>query len=478
MGLLLGQKSGSSMGQGLGRLWKMGKVHFDDLWSERVNFDNLRSAFRDQGCKCVYVKPLAANDNSKNQIFVGNDLSEVSSIPTGDFELVLGTSEKRRSSGSIVRASIDLQWISEGCVQKALEAKLIFYPQYPEVRLSGILRGSSLAPSELLNPKKRGREPGRLLLLGVNKKSQSVFAVVLSAEAIATAAVKSSLGETRDGIFSIWNLDPSRETASQSKLLNELQRIHEMGWIDGQRLSRDGLIPYQASNGGGYTLEAQLGIYPNGFSAPDFLGWEVKQHGVKNFNRPSASRVTLFTPEPDSGVYVEDGLEKFLRSWGKARAGSARLDFTGKHSFGIRSTRTGLLLAVNGFSRGDKTFDAAGGIELIATNTEVAARWSFEKLLKHWKRKHSNAVYVPSITRTVTCNSKTTRQYMYGAHVHLGKETTFQKFLDSLLGGDLFYDPGIHMTPGVETKKRNQFRLSSRLLSDLYENYSEVDVYS
>jgi hypothetical protein len=133
-------------------------------------------------------------------------------------------------------------------------------------------------------------------------------------------------------------------------------------------------------------------------------------------------------------------------------------------------------MKVNGFSSGDKTFDASGGIELVSVDERVAASWSFEKLLQHWKRKHSNAVYVPSVSRYVTHKSETIRQYMYGANVHLGVDTTFVKFLDSLLNRELFYDPGIHMTPGVETKKRNQFRVSSRNLSSLYENFSEVDV--
>ena len=454
----------------------MKKAHSDELWSERVSFDNLRLVFQDNGCSRVYVKTLAPNDNSKNQIFVGNDLSEVASIPTGEIELVRGTSLKKVASGSIIRASVDLQWISEGNAQRALNAKLIFYPQYPEVRFSGFLRGTSIAPSELLDPAKRGREPGRLLLLGVNENLRSVFAVVLSSEATATVAVRSSLGNSRDGIFSIWNLEPASKEMFHSVLLNELWRIHEMGWIDGQRLSREGLIPYRAQNGGGYTLEAELGIFPNGYSAPDFLGWEVKQHAVGTFSRPRAGNITLFTPEPDSGVYIEDGLKVFLREWGKPRAGSTRLDFAGKHSFGIRSSRTGLEMRVDGFSMGDKTFDASGGIELIAADERVAASWSFEKLLQHWKRKHSNAVYVPSISRYVTHKSETIRQYMYGANVHLGVDTTFVKFLDSLLNCELFYDPGIHMTPGAETKKRNQFRVSSRNLSSLYENFSEVDV--
>ncbi len=40
-------------------------------------------------------------------------------------------------------------------------------------------------------------------------------------------------------------------------------------------IKSDGSItPYLARNGGGYTLEAELGILPNSYSEPDLLGWE------------------------------------------------------------------------------------------------------------------------------------------------------------------------------------------------------------
>jgi hypothetical protein len=45
----------------------------------------------------------------------------------------------------------------------------------------------------------------------------------------------------------------------------------------------------EAPNCGGYTLEAELGITPNGYSEPDFLGWEVKQFGVANFARVNSA---------------------------------------------------------------------------------------------------------------------------------------------------------------------------------------------
>ena len=101
-------------------------------------------------------------------------------------------------------------------------------------------------------------------------------------------------------------------------------------------MSRAGVPePYSARNGGGYTLEAELGILPNGYAEPDFMGWEVKQYGVRDFERYTAkSPVTLMTPEPTGGVYRDGGLEVFLRRFGYPdKAGNAgRINFGGVYA--------------------------------------------------------------------------------------------------------------------------------------------------
>ena len=72
-----------------------------------------------------------------------------------------------------------------------------------------------------------------------------------------------------------------------------LALIATKGWIDSKRLDRDGrILPCNAPNCGGLTLEAELGIRPNSVSGPDFLGWEVKQHGVTSFARPAVGVLT------------------------------------------------------------------------------------------------------------------------------------------------------------------------------------------
>lgn len=64
-------------------------------------------------------------------------------------------------------------------------------------------------------------------------------------------------------------------------------------------------------------LEAELGIAPNGYAEPDFMGWEVKQYSVRDFVhfRPK-SPVTLMTPEPTGGIYQNEGVAEFLKRLG------------------------------------------------------------------------------------------------------------------------------------------------------------------
>ena len=52
-----------------------------------------------------------------------------------------------------IKAAVSLSWLGDnGQLVPAPGAQLILYPAYPEVRLSGFLRGCSVAPSEAMRP--------------------------------------------------------------------------------------------------------------------------------------------------------------------------------------------------------------------------------------------------------------------------------------------------------------------------------------
>lgn len=442
-------------------------------WLRDASLGVIERSLVSRGCDQVIVKALAPNDNTKNQIYLGPDLASVSRIPSGDVVERPATSRKPGAGAPIYGLPVRFAWLtSEGHVP-APDAKLIYYPQYPEVRLSGLLRGCSGGPNALLDPGRRGREPGRLLLLGIAGATGSVYALVVPADAPAANELRAK-DLTPYGALSIWELtDDAAAGPPRESLLKELCRVHREGWLSGRKLTAAGPIPYTAPNAGGFTLEAELGITPNGIAAPDFLGWEVKQHDVGRLDQIRHHAVTLMTPEPNRGVYADEGAVEFVRRWGHTSDRSPdRHDFSGIHRVGERHPRTGLSLTI-----------ADDEIALIAADDTVAASWTFPKMLEHWKRKHAAAVFVPSEKRRLgPPDGVATTEYRYGADVLLGEGTTFQHLLGALGEGTVYYDPGIHIDRQANgswrAKKRSQFRVNARYVGELYETSAAVGVCS
>ncbi len=218
-----------------------------------------------------------------------------------------------------------------------------------------------------------------------------------------------------------------------------------------------------ARNGGGYTLEAELGISPNGYAEPDFLGWEIKQYGVRDFeNYRAKSPVTLMTPEPTGGYYREQGVEAFLHKYGYAdKSGKPdRINFGGIYSTqrGFHAD-TGLALRLVGFDvDSGKITDLNGSICLVDQDGNIAASWGFAGVMNHWNRKHAKAAYVPSMMQFPP------PEYHYGPQVQLCEETDVLLLLAAFAAGDAYYDPGIKMegmnAGKPKTKRRSQFRIN------------------
>jgi hypothetical protein len=478
-------------------------------WAGTLHLQEVEQILESFGCDAAFVKGLAPNDNSKNQIYVGADLTQLSELPSGEIEEVVGTSRKPGNPGRLIyRAPVALRWATSQGVLPAPEAKVIYYPQYPEVRLSGFLRGAIGGPNSLLDPDRRGREPGRALILGRRGPTGELIGVLLPAEAPANQEL-SRIELTPYAAFLRWvpekgswvrplNSTPAGRVLTvasriqppdrvpivssgapvqaRAQLLRELCRVHRSEWIPSCKLTQGGPVPYSGQNGGGLTLEAQLGILPNGSAEPDFLGWEVKQHTVGSFAQPRSATITLMTPEPDGGVYFEDGVKTFVERWGYFRDGvTNRKDFGGVHRVGEVQQRTRLQLLLEGYDPAVGKPAPKGRLVLRDSTGVEAAVWTFAKLLTHWKNKHSSAVYVPSEKRAGPDGD----EYRFGMTVTLGEGTSFPLLLDALAAGVVKYDPGIHIDLRPDgswsSKKRNQLRISSRQLGLLYTSATSVE---
>ena len=433
-----------------------------------MNLSNLKSIFANYGCTEIYVKSLAANDNSKNQVYFGGNFEIINILPISSIETFEAGDWKRER----FKAKLNFAWLNnEGQKSIAPNAQLILYPKYPEVRFSGFLLGCKNAPSKLMS----NRTAKRLLFVSVDA-SGNILGFVAAPESEIANEIEQERGLRKNGVFQVIEL--KQATNNRNILLSELCRIHNSGWIDSKRLNSDrSILPCKSSNCGGYTLEAELGITPNGYSEPDFMGWEIKQFGVKRFDKIDSSVITLMTPEPTGGLYKTKGTDFFIREYGYIdKLGRPdRMNFGGVHKIGEVHKTTNLKMKLLGFDvKSGKIRNSNGRIALLDKKENETASWSFASMLLHWNRKHNKACYVPSIS-----DKSENRKYMYGNNVILGTGTDFQLFLSEMAKGNIYYDPGIkleNMSTTPKIKKRSQFRIKSKHLPNLYKKNELFDL--
>ncbi|MET1410736.1 MvaI/BcnI family restriction endonuclease [Roseibium sp. HPY-6] len=428
--------------------------------------------FQEHGAIRFYAKKLAPNDNSKNQVYLGSDFSALNIIPHQgvytDADDVAGSKRDR------AKAAVSFAWVNENGRFEAPNAQLILYPDYPEVRMSGFLKGCKEAPGDIM----RVRDTGRVLFLGISPSGHVIGHAVGPDHSLAREIhERKDLHQT--GVFLELLAEPEAGD-TRERLLETLTRIYRKHWIPSQKLGADGFShPYRARNGGGYTLEAELGISPNGYAEPDFLGWEIKQYGVSDFKsfRPK-SPVTLMTPGPTGGFYRESGVTGFMRRYAYAdKSGrSDRYNFGGVYACdrGYHA-ETGLQLRMIGYDVDtSKITDMTGGIALQDRNGEVAALWQFTGIIDHWNRKHAQAAYVPSLFRTPP------PEYHYGPRILLCERTDLTLFLKAIADGAVYYDPAIKIedastdTPAI--KRRSQFRIRHDQLTRMYHQSEIVEL--
>jgi len=427
---------------------------------------SLLCRFSELGAVRAFCKPLAENDNSKQQIYLGGNFDVVQMFP---FDVVDATSKGKDST---YKAKLNFVWVSDYKTERATGAQLILYPQYPEVRLSGFLRGCKCAPNELLQPVPAAQRrfnngpDGRILFFGITHDGQTL-AYLAPAESNLAQEFRRRQADNaflKESVF--FNL-PLLGRDSKIILLEKLTEIRNGGWQPSVSLKKGGiLVPHKGSNGGGYTLEALLGIIRNSKSEPDFMGWEIKAY--------SRDRITLITPEPDGGMYGEEGVKVFVRKYGKP-SGIDTLYFTGTHRADCRNEKTGLTLVVRGFNASRKIIeDVEGGVELLNDEGHCEAAWSFTHLLIKWNKKHAQAAYIPYESEKVVAPA-----YRYFSPALLGEGTDFTRYLAALCSGKVIFDPGSKVmnasTEKSTVKARSQFRMSVRHLAELYQKFGQAN---
>lgn len=454
-----------------------------DKWLSTIELDTVFRMMRDNGATEILYKILPQNANSKNQIRLARDFSRLGKIPKGEIQRFESTSKKNGGAEGVFRAPVDFQWLDqEGKPHLAPDAQLIDYPQYPEVRLSSILVGCPAAPSTLWSIDKRGKEPGRILVMGLGH-GETVFGLTLPPESPAAKEIIASgpheaYSEDGTGVLYMLPMPGASGESAFHELMRRLCEIHQRKFVRSYRLDKDGnTVPCNSDNCVGHALEWLFGIKPNGYAEPDFRGWELKARKVPNIERPGASTITLFTPEPTGGVYAKEDLATFLKAYGypDKKGRPDRINFGGTYRAGKAAhADTKVRMVLDGFNPDTGKYDTNGAIRILDPHDKEAMVWPFEGLMKHWSRKHAHAAYVPSMSRR-----NPELEYWYGVHILIGEGATFGRFLRAVHDGKIYYDPGIKiegaLTAKPQTKKRSQFRIRSRDLSLIYEKVGVVN---
>ncbi|NEG69931.1 MvaI/BcnI family restriction endonuclease [Bifidobacterium choloepi] len=459
----------------------------DAEWYDTATINQVHELLTNAGAESIWVKRLVRNNNSKQQVYLGGDPSDLSFFPLGKPSLTPGKSKKKTAGGDVIQIPVNWSWVTPEGEASAPKTKLCFYPQYPEVRLSGFLQGCRTAPNALMSNTQRGHEEDRCLFLGIVHDKQHepdhVVALVTGADAPASQYVLAMENFTGGRLCPV-NYEAMTRDDEFSTLEIALKSI-VMRQLTPWRLNTDGSLerPYTAPNAPGLTLEAELGVGENAIPGPDFDIWELKAVKQTALDKRQNHRVTLFTPQPDRGWVKEHSLTEFVLKFGHVN----RRDENGEplsYYFTAGDFRrpdedkpnAKLILKLTGF-KDARHFDAAGEIGLFTPDTnELIAGWSYMKLLEHWQRKHNRAAYVPYV-RT---DSDEGTHITYGPLVTLGISTSFGLFLQAFNDGKIVFDPGHKISRTADGKwkphARSQFRINLSDIAAIYQTVREVDI--
>jgi hypothetical protein len=435
----------------------------------------IQSIFRKHGVSTIYVKTLAEKqDNEKNQIFLGREVTELLSVFPGKLEIRQPSeSELKRQSEPgrpITEATLNFYWLDRsGNSFHAPQTRLIDYFQYPEARLSGFLQGCKWAP-DAIRRRKQAEYGTRVLFLGANR-SGNVFGLLLTEREDPLVEHLPEFPESgASSVLKTFSADSDTLETSAHLLELRLREIIGAGW-HASVINRGGQIePFKGNQGAGYTLEALLGVQANAEKEPDILG-----HELKTFR---SGKLSLMTPTADGGPEGELSFREFMDRFGApGKSGDGSIRFTGVARVSKPNASTGRQLRLTGYDHATGRFspdpDDVRIEQFNAGSEEVLSVWTLRRLADGWNKKHAQAAYIEAAAASDGSN-----QYRYLMPFFLCSGTDIWRFLRAVAEDVVYYDPAHSIYATGEAKVRPQWRISTadfaNKLSRLYTNVRTV----
>lgn len=424
------------------------------------------------GLDTALLKILPKNANDKNQIYIASDfgvLYDLFAMTLSERGESTSTKDVASTGRRIPEAAFDdFAWIKrDGSLTPAKRVKAIIYPQYPEARLSGLQTIENSIPQSLsVEFAKTASDRKRLLVLGRTPKGacRAMVCIDISDELVHEIAALPSF--ERSKVCKRLSVDLGGTRKLEQLLSSVVGKS-----LRGCRLDASGhTLPFAGTQVCGYTLEHALDIIPNASKNGDLFGIELKTH--------TQLKVTLFTPEPDLGLYAKD-FSGFMIKYGYLdNDGNYRV--TGIHKANVRSARSGLTLRLREYRLKDNHWISApydpstsltskmDSVEVILEDDDgvVAAGWSLERLMNCWGAKHNETVYVPASKESNPNPIEVADGYEYlitfSPRVMWCHHTSTEQMLKAIHDGVIFLDPApkLNTSDPSKSKRRAQWRVN------------------
>ena len=423
-----------------------------------VDLPSAVEALRANGADRVVLKVLAPNDNSKNQVYIGGGEAALRDLRV-DLEQAEVTGEGNRTA---LRVDQPTRWMDDsGQLAPAPTNKVIFYPQYPEARMSGFARGvpRGFGGRDLLVE----RDEGRVMLLGLRGDEWLIWVGRPNLDQLEALELRDL---PRNPFREVLAGDAATSDAIWSDLLTRVTELTAGPPLPSVKLTSSGaLLPTSptAPHASGYALEAALGIPVNATPGPDFRGLVE----LKTF---TGGRLSLMTPEPTGGIYVDPGKTEFLTRWGVRSKNGRKVRFNGQHRLNETKSTNPLLLTVDGWSEESPgRYDPTGALVLRDPRTgENAASWQLRDMNGQWMKKHPEALYVQY--------ERDSGGFRLTGRLVVCQGTEFRLFMLGLRAGVAFLDPGHSMDLATgSVHARSQWRTARNGLLALYEKVTYIE---
>jgi hypothetical protein len=468
------------------------------------SLQDVSQALTKLGCDMAVLKLLPKNANDKNQVYVSADygsLHRTFSLALADRGAGTSTKKPDTSGRRILEAVFcDFSWVDAAMsMVRARGVRVIIYPQYPEARLSSFQTIDARMPRALsVEFTKAEPDRTRLLVLGRQPGGACVAMLYVDVPDAVCAELASLPGLEGSRVCKVLDLGFSGST----KLFAQLAPLMNVP-LRGCRLDQSGrTLPFTGTQVCGYTLEHALGIVPNSDMDGDIYGIELKTH--------TQPKVTLFTPEPDFGLYAQS-FDAFMKTHGYLTAeGDYRV--TGVHRAGVRNKKSGLTLRVREYRLGAEGLDGslnwlrntdgsraafpydpntalAGKMDAVevvleADSGSVAAGWSLERLMNNWGVKHNQAVFITADKSANQDPDELAAGYAYkvkySSRVLWCQHSSAERLLKAIHEGVIFLDPAPKLVPGdpASNKRRAQWRVNDirKAVHNLYEQVEIRDL--